>query len=95
MRPLPSAKGCMHGSRAGSSEPATADRLLSRRERRDTDRDGSAAAVAIACDHTDDAQVRAADFTQTRHLDRWDGDGVRVVFGCDARANLIGEADAY
>jgi hypothetical protein len=34
------------------------------------------------------------DFTQTRHLDRWDGEGVRFVFGCDARANLIGLADA-
>jgi hypothetical protein len=34
------------------------------------------------------------DFTQTRHLDRWDTDGVRFVFGCDARANLIREADA-
>ena len=34
------------------------------------------------------------DFTQTRHLDRWDADGVRFVFGCDARANLIGMADA-
>jgi hypothetical protein len=34
------------------------------------------------------------DFTQTRHLDRWDADGVRFVFGCDARANLIRLADA-
>lgn len=34
------------------------------------------------------------DFTQTRHLDRWDTAGVRFVFGCDARANLIREADA-
>ena len=34
------------------------------------------------------------DFSQTRHLDRWDAAGVRVVFGCDARANLIREADA-
>jgi len=34
------------------------------------------------------------DFTQTRHLDRWDAEGVRFVFGCDARANLIGLADA-
>jgi hypothetical protein len=34
------------------------------------------------------------DFTQTRHLDRWDAAGVRVVFGCDARANLIGAAEA-
>ena len=28
------------------------------------------------------------DFTQTEHLDRWDGDGVRFVFGIDAMANL-------
>ena len=35
------------------------------------------------------------DFTQTRHLDRWDTDGVRFVFGCDARANLVGVADAW
>ncbi len=34
------------------------------------------------------------DFTQTRHLDRWDDAGVRFVFGCDARANLIAQADA-
>jgi len=34
------------------------------------------------------------DFTQTRHLDRWDAAGVRFVFGCDARAPLIRAADA-
>jgi Transposase DDE domain group 1 len=34
------------------------------------------------------------DFSQTGHLDRWDGEGVRFVFGYDARANLIREADA-
>jgi len=34
------------------------------------------------------------DFTQTRHLDQWDREGVRFVFGCDARANLIRTADA-
>ena len=34
------------------------------------------------------------DFTQTRHLDRWDAAGVRFMFGYDARANVIGEADA-
>jgi hypothetical protein len=28
------------------------------------------------------------------NLDRWDGEDVRFVFGCDARANLIGLADA-
>ncbi len=28
------------------------------------------------------------DFTQTSDLDRWDGDGVRFIFGIDAMANL-------
>jgi hypothetical protein len=28
------------------------------------------------------------DFSQTKHLDRWDRDGVRFLFGFDARANL-------
>jgi hypothetical protein len=27
-------------------------------------------------------------FTQTKHLDRWDGDGIRFIFGIDARDNL-------
>src|SRR4051794_5582652 len=27
-------------------------------------------------------------FTQTKHLDRWDGDGIRFIFGMDARENL-------
>ena len=34
------------------------------------------------------------DFSQTAHLDRWAADGVRFVFGYDARPNLIGVADA-
>jgi hypothetical protein len=34
------------------------------------------------------------DFSQTGHLDRWDTHGVRFVFGYDARANVIGCADA-
>ena len=34
------------------------------------------------------------DFSQTRHLDRWDANGVRFVFGYDARAKVIGAADA-
>jgi hypothetical protein len=34
------------------------------------------------------------DFTQTRHLDRWDAAGVRVVFGCNAYATLVAAADA-
>jgi len=33
------------------------------------------------------------DFSQTEHLDRWDAGGVRFIFGYDARANLIREAD--
>jgi hypothetical protein len=33
------------------------------------------------------------DFTQTKHLDRWDGDGARFLFGIDARDNLKGLAD--
>ena len=33
------------------------------------------------------------DFTQTKHLDRWDGDGVRFVFGIDARQNLKNRAE--
>jgi hypothetical protein len=34
------------------------------------------------------------DFSQTQHLDRWDADGVRFVFGYDARPTLIARADA-
>jgi len=33
------------------------------------------------------------DFTQTKHLDRWDRDGVRFLFGIDAMANLKGMAE--
>jgi hypothetical protein len=32
-------------------------------------------------------------FTQTKHLDRWDQDGIRFIFGRDARANLKGLAE--
>jgi hypothetical protein len=34
------------------------------------------------------------DFSQTGHLDRWNGEGVRFVFGYDARANVIAAAEA-
>ncbi len=34
------------------------------------------------------------DFTQTKHLDDWDGEDVRFVFGIDCRANLVGKAEA-
>ena len=33
------------------------------------------------------------DFTQTKHLDRWDQDGVGFVFGIDARRNLKDRAE--
>jgi hypothetical protein len=33
------------------------------------------------------------DFTQARHLDRWDADGARFIFGADAGANLIDRAE--
>ncbi len=33
------------------------------------------------------------DFTQTEHLDRWDEDGVRFVFGIDAMPNLYNLAE--
>jgi hypothetical protein len=32
------------------------------------------------------------DFTQTAHLDRWDGEGVQFIFGIDATARLYGLA---
>jgi hypothetical protein len=34
------------------------------------------------------------DFSLTEHLDRWDDDGVRFIFGYDARKNLVAQADA-
>ncbi len=34
------------------------------------------------------------DFSQTQHLDRWDAAGIRFVFGFDAHAKLIQQADA-
>jgi hypothetical protein len=34
------------------------------------------------------------DFSQTEHLDRWDGDGVRFVFGFDAMANMVKKAES-
>ena len=33
------------------------------------------------------------DFAQTKHLDRWDADGVRFVFGIAAMANLVERAE--
>lgn len=33
------------------------------------------------------------DFSQSQHLDRWNADGVKFVFGYDARKNLVGQAN--
>jgi Transposase DDE domain group 1 len=33
------------------------------------------------------------DFTQTAHLDRWDADGVKFIFGVDAQPNLVEHAE--
>jgi hypothetical protein len=34
------------------------------------------------------------DFSQTDHLDRWTDDGVRFIFGYDARSNLVDAAES-
>lgn len=34
------------------------------------------------------------DFTQTHELDRWDDEGVRFIFGTDARQNMVKAAEA-
>lgn len=34
------------------------------------------------------------DFSLTEHLDRWDAEGVRFIFGYDAHKNLVAHADA-
>lgn len=52
-------------------------------------------AIALCRGSFEDVLVRGdTDFSQTRHLDRWDQDGVRFVFGYDARRNLVEVADA-
>ncbi|MGH9787059.1 MAG: IS1380 family transposase, partial [Terriglobia bacterium] len=62
--------------------------------------EGAAARYDQACGLCHEAGFRRitlrgdTDFSQTEHLDRWDTAGVRFIFGYDARANLIREADA-
>jgi hypothetical protein len=34
------------------------------------------------------------DFTQTKHLDRWDREGTRFIFGVAAMANLVKRAES-
>lgn len=53
-------------------------------------------AIAL-CRQAGFTQVRLrgdTDFSLTTELDRWDQDGVRFVFGYDARANLIQQAES-
>jgi Transposase DDE domain group 1 len=52
-------------------------------------------AIAL-CRHAGFTEIRLrgdTDFSLTTELDRWDDDGVRFVFGYDARANLIKQAE--
>jgi hypothetical protein len=43
----------------------------------------------------DEIRLRGdSDFSLTTELDRWDGDGVRFVFGYDAKANLVAAAES-
>jgi hypothetical protein len=52
-------------------------------------------AIALCGESFDDVLVRGdTDFSQTRHLDRWDADGVRFVFGYDSMRNVVKIADA-
>jgi len=73
--------------------------LVNRRGNRPSS-EGAAARLDQACALCQDAGFRRitfrgdTDFSQTEHLDRWDAAHVRFVFGYDARANLIREADA-
>jgi hypothetical protein len=51
-------------------------------------------ACALVRNHADQIVLRGdTDFSQTQHLDRWDDQGVRFVFGMDARANLVNIAE--
>ena len=52
-------------------------------------------AIALCRESFDDVLVRGdTDFSQTRHLDRWDADGVRFVFGYDSMRNVVAIADS-
>ena len=48
----------------------------------------------VRCAGFEDVLLRGdTDFSQTEHLDRWDAEGVRFVFGYDARPGLVQRAD--
>jgi hypothetical protein len=51
--------------------------------------------IALCRESFEDVLVRGdTDFSLTKHFDVWDDDGVRFVFGYDAKKNLVEIADA-
>ena len=65
-----------------------------------TSSEGAAKYIDKAIDLRDTAGFRNilirgdTDFSQTRHLDRWDGRGARFIFGINAMPNLVERADS-
>ena len=52
-------------------------------------------AIALSLRSFESVLLRGdTDFSLTKHFDRWDGDGVRFVFGYDAKPNLVKIADS-
>jgi len=52
-------------------------------------------AIALCRGSFGSVRVRGdTDFSLTTHFDRWDGEGVRFVFGYDAKPNLVGIAES-
>jgi hypothetical protein len=52
-------------------------------------------AIALCRGSFDEVLVRGdTDFSQTKHLDRWDADGVRFVFGYDSMRTVVKLADS-
>ena len=52
-------------------------------------------AIALCRESFGSVLVRGdTDFSLTKHFDRWDADGVRFVFGYDAKPNLVKTADS-
>ena len=83
-------------SLANTSEPL----YLVNRSGNCTSSEGAAGYIDRAMDLCDTAGFRDilvrgdTDFSQTKHLDRWDGRGVRFIFGINAMPNLEKIADS-
>ncbi|MFQ5836027.1 MAG: IS1380 family transposase [bacterium] len=82
-------------SLANTSEPL----YLVNRSGNCTGSEGAAKYIDRAMDLCDTASFSSilvrgdTDFSQTKHLDRWDSRGARFIFGINAMPNLIGIAD--